>query len=284
LIESFPFGRRAFRFELLPLIAAAKAAAPRPAIVASIRDVLVAKDDPARAAEIVATVERDFDRVLVHGDEALVPLEASFPAATRLAGKLHYTGYVSAAVPPIEAGAGTTGNGEVIVSAGGGAVGMALFRAALAARPLSPLAQAPWRLLTGPHLPAEDHATLLARRPDGVVIERFRADFPDMLHRCALSISQGGYNTTLDILAARARAIVVPFAAGRETEQAMRAGLLARRGALHLVPEATLSGVTLAAAIARALAAPTPTMPVLRRDGAAQTAAYVAALAEDGAR
>jgi predicted glycosyltransferase len=282
LLESFPFGRRAFRFELLPLIAAAHAAEPRIPVVASVRDVLVARDDPKRADEIVATVERDFALVLVHGDPALVPLEASFPAAARIAAKLRYTGYVCEAPEPAAAGrdvAGPDGHGEVIVSAGGGAVGTALFRAALAARGLSPLAAAPWRLLTGPHLPDAAYAALIASRPDGVVVERFRADFPALLRRCALSISQAGYNTTLDILAAGARAIVVPFAAGSETEQAMRAAMLARRGALHILPEASLTGARLAASIADALAAPVPDMPPLRRDGAADTARRIAALA-----
>jgi predicted glycosyltransferase len=278
LIESFPFGRRAFRFELLPLIEAAKAALPRPAIVASIRDVLVARDDPARTEEIVATVERDFDAVLVHGDPAVLPLEASFPAAPRLAAKLSYTGYVTEEPAPAD-DEGSDGRGEVIVSAGGGAVGMALFRAALAARSLTPLAAARWRLLTGPHLADADYAALAAAQGEGIVVERFRRDFRTLLRRCALSISQAGYNTTLDILDARARAVVVPFAAGRETEQALRAALLAGRGALHVVPEAGLTGERLAAAVAAALASPPPRLSPLRRDGAAATASLLAELA-----
>jgi predicted glycosyltransferase len=277
LIESFPFGRRAFRFELLPLIEAAKSAVPRPLIVASVRDVLVVRDDPKRDAEIVATVDGAFDCVLVHGDAALIPLEASFPAARLLAAKLRYTGYVSEPVPDRHS-ADTAGAGEFIVSAGGGAVGMALFRTALAARPLSPLAAATWRLLTGPHLPDADYAELAARAPDGIVIERFRADFPALLRRCLLSISQAGYNTTLDILDSRARAIVVPFSAGRETEQAMRAAFLAQRNALHVLSESDLTGEHLAAAIASALAAPAPDFPPLRRDGAARTASLLASL------
>ena len=277
LIESYPFGRRAFRFELEPLIAAARAAAPRPAIIASIRDVLVARDDPKRAAEIITTVRRDFAAVLVHGDPALVPLGASFPNAAEIADKLHYTGYVCADAAAIPAEG--DGAGEVIVSAGGGGVGLPLLRAALAARPLSPLAAARWRLLAGPHLPEADFAALTVALPEGVVLERFRPDFPALLRRSALSISQAGYNTTLDLLAAGARAIVVPFAAERETEQALRAALLAARGALHVVPEAELSGPRLAAAIAAALAAPRPAMPSLRRDGARQSAAFIAALA-----
>jgi predicted glycosyltransferase len=283
LIESFPFGRRAFRFELLPLIAAARRAAPRPAILASVRDVLVARDDPARAAAIVDTVRRDFDAVLVHGDPALIGLQASFPAAAEIADRLHYTGYVGG---PEGADDGVSGAGEVIVSAGGGAVGLALLRAALAARPLSPLAGARWRLIAGPHLPAADYAALGAGRagepPGGVTLERFRDDFPALLRRCALSISQAGYNTTLDILRARPRAIVVPFAAGGETEQEMRSALLARRGVLHVLHEADLvgpgGGKRLAVAIADALAAPPPTGLEIRRDGAAATAAFIAGL------
>ena len=280
LIESFPFGRRAFRFELAPLIAAARQAVPRPAIIASVRDVLVARDNKARDAEIVATVRRDFDAVLVHSDPALIDLAASFPAAPEIADKLRYTGYV---VAPPGADDGVAGSGEVVVSAGGGAVGLALLRAALAARPLSPLAAAPWRLIAGPRLPDADYAALAAALPHqssgGVTLERFRDDFPALLRRCLLSISQAGYNTTLDIIGARARAIVVPFAVAGETEQAMRSALLAERGVLHVLPEAALDGSRLAAAIAGALAAPPPAGPALRLDGAATAAALIAGLA-----
>jgi predicted glycosyltransferase len=272
LIESFPFGRRAFRFELEPLIAAARRRARRPAIVASVRDVLVTRDDPARSAEIVATVRRDFDRVLVHGDPAVIALDASFPAAGEIADRLRYTGYVTA-----EDGGddGSAGSGEVIVSAGGGAVGLPLLRAALAARPLSPVATVPWRLLAGPHLPGEDYAALAAGLPSGVALERFRADFRAMLCRCRLSISQAGYNTTLDILRARARAIVVPFASAGETEQAMRSALLAERGILRVVPEASLDGASLAAAIDAALRSPSYETQAIALDGAARTAELV---------
>jgi len=45
------------------------------------------------------------------------------------------------------------------------------------------------------------------------------------------SVSQAGYNTILNILAARVPAVVVPFASERETEQAaLRAERLAARG------------------------------------------------------
>ena len=56
-----------------------------------------------------------------------------------------------------------------------------------------------------------------------------------------MSVSQAGYNTVLDILAAHARAVLVPFAAERETEQLLRAERLAALGAVDLVRESELS-------------------------------------------
>ncbi len=74
-----------------------------------------------------------------------------------------------------------------------------------------------------------------------MTIERFRDDFAALLAGCRVSVSQAGYNTVLDILAARARAVLVPFAAERETEQLLRAERLAARGAAELVRESELT-------------------------------------------
>jgi predicted glycosyltransferase len=46
ITEMFPFGRRAFRFELLPLLQEAAAARPRPWRLCSVRDILARKPDP----------------------------------------------------------------------------------------------------------------------------------------------------------------------------------------------------------------------------------------------
>ncbi|MGQ9366336.1 glycosyltransferase family protein [Azospirillum sp. ST 5-10] len=277
LVESFPFARRAFRFELLPLFAAARQRGLPTAV--SVRDILVAKRKPERVAEVVDTVTAFVDHVLVHGDPDLIPFAATFPAADRIAGRIRYTGYV--ANPPSASfgqgdGDGDDGRDEVLVSVGGGAVGLPLLRAALEARPRSPAAGAVWRLLAGPDVPADALAALAAAAPAGVVVERARPDFPALLRRCRLSVSQAGYNTVLDLLQAGCRAVVVPFAAGAETEQALRAGLLADRGRLTVVEEATLSPATLAAGVARALALPPPPPLPLRLDGAAQTARLLA--------
>lgn len=274
LVESFPFGRRAFRFELLPLLEAARAAGT--ATACSVRDILVTKSNPERLEETVATVQRLFDRVLVHGDPDLIPFAATFPAAARIADRIRYTGYVAAPPSPDGGSADGEGEGEVIVSVGGGAVGLPLLRAALGARALGALADTPWRLLAGPDVAEDAVRALAAEAPAGVVVERARPDFPALLRRGRLSISQAGYNTVLDLLQAGCRAVVVPFAAGSETEQATRARLLEGRGRLVVVEEAGLTPQALADGVARALALPpTPAIP-LRLDGAAATAHLLA--------
>jgi predicted glycosyltransferase len=274
VLEAFPFGRRAFRFELEPLIAAARARRPRPLVACSLRDIVVAPAVATRRNEIVARVRADFDIVLVHGDPAFIPLAASFPPAAAIADKLVYTGYVTGEAPA-DREPGGEGAGEVLVSAGGGAVGGALLTTALEARRQGCLAAHGWRLLGGPNLPLAEFAALAARLPERVVLERYRDDFPLLLHRCYVSISQAGYNTVLDILGARAAAVVVPFAAERETEQRLRAQRLAAKGVLQMVAEDELTPGRLAAAIGHAVAA-RPAAFAVDTGGAERTARLLA--------
>ena len=277
LIEAFPFGRRAFRFELDGLIEAARARRPRPLILCSLRDIVVLPNDSRRPREIVDRVRNDFDFVLVHGDPAFIPLEDSFPLASEIGDRLIYTGYIGEALESADAAAadGTAGADEVVVSVGGGAVGSVLLRTAIETRRQGCLANLGWRLLAGPNLPEPEFAALAAALPEGVVLERYRPDFPQMLGRCRVSVSQAGYNTVLDILAARAAAVVVPFASGRETEQSLRAERLAARGVLQLVPENKLSPERLASAIDRAISA-RPATIAIDTGGAGRSARLIA--------
>lgn len=231
VIEMYPFGRRPFRFELLPLLDWAAAQSPKPLVASSVRDILVDKGKPGRAAEIAALVRRFFDLVLVHGDEQLVPFGRTFPEAGAIADRLRYTGYV------VDVPRGTPqdrSKGEVLVSAGGGAVGAPLLQAALAARPLSTLRDRVWRFIAGQNLPENDYAALIAATRDdaGIIVERHRTDFTQLLAACHVSLSQAGYNTVMEILALQTPAVVVPFAEGAESEQSLRAAILAERGAL----------------------------------------------------
>ena len=255
LLELYPFGRRQMRFELLPLLDAALAAKQRPVIACSVRDILVAPPKPERLAEMLDRVEHYFDHVLVHGDPELIPFDRTFPHAAQIAGKLHYTGYVVDRTGR-RGSLGSPGWDEVLVSAGGGAVGDELLRAAIAAKKRSALADKTWRVLIGVKVAEDEFQALqtLANQVGGIVVERARGDFPTLLMNCTLSISQGGYNTLMEGMHAGCRAVIVPYAGGLETEQTLRAQLLADRGVITVVPEGQLSPAAIVTAIDQALA------------------------------
>jgi len=260
LVELFPFGRRQMRFELLPLLEAARERSPRPLVVCSVRDVL--QPNAAREEQALERFERYFDQLLVHGDPDVVPFERSFGRAGLLKEKLHYTGYVVEEIP-----AGEAGKDEVLVSAGGGAVGRRLLQAAVEARPLTTLRNRTWRILAGVNAPEIE-----SLRAPGVIVERARQDFTVRLRNCVLSVSQAGYNTVMETLRARAKAVLVPFAAGAESEQTLRANLLAARGLVEVVEESALGPANLAAAIDRAAAARRPEPGAIDLGGAQRSA------------
>jgi predicted glycosyltransferase len=272
--ELFPFGRRAFRGELVPLLEATRARHPRPVVAASVRDVLVSKPEPERYGWMVELALAHYDRVLVHGDERLLPFAASFPLAASLGGRVVHTGFVGAAPPPPADDAPA-----VLVSAGGGAVGERLLRAALAARPLSRLAGEPWLLAAGQNLPETAFQVLRAITPQDCTLVRWRQDLAALVGSCTVSVSQAGYNTVVEGLAAGARMVLVPFAAGGEDEQTRRARRLQELGLAELVEEATMGPAALAAAIDRLAARPRPAPTDWRLDGAERSAEILAALA-----
>ncbi|MFM9979758.1 MAG: glycosyltransferase, partial [Burkholderiales bacterium] len=140
------------------------------------------------------------------------------------------------------------------------AVGRALLETAIRARPLTSLAGRTWRILCGVNAGGAEMQALTelatSKGEGRVIVERARADFVRMLGVCELSVSQGGYNTVMELLQARARAVVVPFSGGGEIEQTVRTTFLAERGLLEMVAESALDPGVLAAAVNRAASRP----------------------------
>lgn len=272
LIEMYPFGRRQMRFEIEPLIEAARGeTGTRPMIVSSVRDILVEPGKPGRVDEMVDRVRRYFDLVLIHGDAAFISFAATFPQMAEISDISRYTGYV--ADTPYPADPNGPGAGEVIVSTGGGAVSDDMLQAAIDARAISALPDIPWRVLIGHNLPAAEFEAYQRSAPDGVIVERSRTDFRQLLANCTLSISQGGYNTVMEILAAGTRAVCIPYAGGLESEQTLRCNLLADKGALEVVDPGAVTAHSVKDAIARAMVRADEIQAPVDMSGAKNTAA-----------
>ncbi len=286
VIELFPFGRRKFDFELLPLLDAIQ---PSSKVVCSLRDILVSKRQQEQfEQEACALMNQYFDLLLIHSDPSFQKLDETFPRVSELTCEVRYTGFVvrphpagngaederlnRASIRPQDAGAPN----NILVSLGGGRVGHDLIDCAIDA---SALLTTPHRIhiVTGPHCPDEIFAQLQQRiaSHSTITLERFTPDFPALLQQADLSISMAGYNTCMDILATGVRAILYPFTGNNNQEQTMRARKLEQRGRVRLMRQ--LDPASLAVAITQTLQTSVPAIS-LDMNGATETARILSAL------
>lgn len=250
ITELFPFGRRVLSAEFLGLLEAAKALPRPPVILASIRDILAPPSKPSKAIRADEIIARFYDAVLVHSDPVATRLEQSWPVSDMLQARLKYTGYVA----PLAADPHPTqlGEGEILVSAGGGAVGTALFETAIEAAHLMPTRR--WRLLVGgSDSAARVKALERLNPPKGTIIEPARPEFRQMLRHVAASVSMCGYNTALDLMQAGTPAVLVPFDDGAEVEQTLRAESLAQMAAVEVLRSAEMTPRVLCDAVERVM-------------------------------
>lgn len=249
ITELFPFGRRSLSVEFLALIDAAKALPSRPRILCSIRDILAPPSKSSMAEKALDILQSSYDAVLVHSDPNITTLADSWPVTPELDKLLRYTGYVSppAATPHPEG----VGQGEVLVSAGGGSVGQALFECAIEAARQSDLH---WRLLVGGKDRQDRIAALMERAGHlNITIEAVRPDFRQMLHGAACSVSMCGYNTALDLLQTGVPAVLVPFDDGGEVEQTLRAQSLAHQPAIDVLMASDMTPESMANAVVQVM-------------------------------
>lgn len=247
ITEAYPFGRRQLRFELEPLMRAARTAPWRPLTVSSIRDILQEGRKPQSLADSMAAAEAWYDLVLVHGDPALIRIEATLPRAQQIAHKFRYTGLVT---PDAAQALGMPSmTAPVVVSAGGGAVGHALTEAALDAPRHCRRFPAGWLIIVGPERNPADTVALAARAPQGVRVVREVPDLVRVFAAATVSVSRAGYNTVGEVLRAGCPALLVPYAGDGQTEQDRRARLLQERGLVRMLGHDELSPATLGAAV-----------------------------------
>ena len=279
LIEMYPFGRKKFEFELVPLLdEATTRGAPRPVIVCSVRDILVSarKDQAAYDERCSQRANRWFDAVLVHADPVFARLEGSFHPGTPLQVPVHHTGFVAPVDTPDREDR-TAPLRRVLVSSGGGMVGEPLVRAAVEAHEdVFARTGLTTTVIAGPFLPDAVWHWLAEQAACSRHLEAIRRvdDLCLEMRRSAVSVSQGGYNTTMDLLRAHVPAVVVPFGDGGENEQRRRTERLAELGVVRLLAPEAMTGALLTAEIAAALDAP-PAPVTFDLTGAAVSAALI---------
>ncbi|HEV2200094.1 MAG TPA: glycosyltransferase [Bryobacteraceae bacterium] len=278
VIELFPFGRKRFAFELIPLLERTRSRSEETLVACSLRDILVEKPDPAKHEERVSRIVNTyFDLILIHGDPAFQELDETFHRVGDLHCEIQYTGLVQQEEPaltPVPMQFDTVPT--IVASIGSGRYrhGQILLESVIrAAAQLEDKIAHRFRVFAGPFIPPEVYAALeqMARQAPNVEIEKYSPHFIECLKRADLSISMGGYNTIMNILATGVRSLVYPYTANDDLEQQIRARKLASLGVAELLHPEMLAPEVLAPKIAGMLAKK-PARFTFDMDGAANTA------------
>jgi len=235
LIELYPFGRRAFRFELIPVLNFIKDNRRMNCkVVCSMRDILVERTNRLKyESRVVDALNNWFDAVLVHSDPQLIKLDSTFSRLDKIKIPLVYTGFVTPVpdkkrVKYIKENLKSQNKKRLIVaSAGGGNVGAPLLRVVVNAyNELSSKENLMLNVYTGPYMEKEDKQYLQSFSSSSIRVKEFTSDFVSLLGAADLSVSMAGYNTCMNVVAANVPSLVWPF--GQNQEQRERAREITR--------------------------------------------------------
>ena len=282
MVELYPFGRKAFGFELIPIFQAIRRGTLCPSrVVCSLRDVLVEKKDiEAYESRVISALNQWFDALLIHSDAAIVTLDETFSRMTDIRIPVVYTGFVTPR--PLQGDRSAVRqklgiNDEtrlVVASAGGGKVGFELLNAVIRSVAKIPLAGNVYlQVFTGPFMEEGAVRHLQNMGTDRISVLRFTPDFPAYLAAADLSVSMAGYNTCMNIMAARVPSLVWPFSQNRE--QRLRAERISKMGKMRILENADLEPKKLAELITRNLAERCRCDYPIDLDGADHTADWI---------
>ena len=282
IIELYPFGRKAFGFELNPVLKDIRSGRlKRSTVFCSLRDILVEKSDQAAyEARVVDVLNRHFDALLIHADPKLVTLDRTFARVGDLEIPVAYTGYIAPKPPPdsgrlLRRQLGIDDRALFIVaSAGGGKAGIVLLEPLLESLAYLNLGrEIHLHVFTGPFMPEDEFASLARQSNANIKVRRFTSRFLSYLIAADLSVSMGGYNTSMNILTTGVPALIWPYPG--DHEQGLRAARLADIGAAGIIREKDLQPAHLAQLVRSRLVTSIRSQTQVDLEGAVHTAEWL---------
>ncbi len=243
VIELFPFGRRQFSFELIPLLEEIKQKYTVTKIVCSLRDITIRKKEQDRhEKKIIQLMNKYFDLLLIHSDRSFLPLEETFSRVKDINCPVRYTGYVvqeeNKAVNTTEIEIDNRDKPSIVVSIGGGRFGHELLECVVGTAPiLETKIPHQIQVFTGCFIPENKFLELqkLAQKANNINLRKYTNNLIGYLKTADLSISMGGYNTTMNILTTDVRSMILPFTGNGDREQTIRAEKLEQLGVVRVI-------------------------------------------------
>lgn len=265
ITEGYPFSKnKALAFEMVPLLEHIKQSARTTKVICSLRDIIMVKEFADRDAEEQRRCEfvnQYYDAILLHSDPTIHRLEDNISTAEYLTCPVYYTGYVVQSEPdrvefdPADLAILNDPTPKIVISVGGGKLGHDLLDSIIQAAPLLQQ-QISHRIIifAGPLMDEAKYQELekLAQGKTNISLRRFTPSLIAYLDRADLSISLGGYNTTMNILKTGVRSMIYP--SDKDREQAIRAEKLEKLGLLKMIDRSQLDPELLARSIVDYLA------------------------------
>lgn len=262
--EGYPFSKKkSLAFELVPLLEKIKSAGGRTKVVCSLRDIIMVKKygDRAKAEkERCEFMNRYYDMLLIHSDPRIHRLEENFSLTKDLKCKVDYTGYVVQSSPENpeftlkEIVNLNRQKPTILVSVGGGRLGHDLLHCVIdAASIIDSSLPHHIQIFAGPFMPEEKFVQFqdLVADKTNITLERYTPHLLDYMERASLSISLGGYNTTMNVLKTGVNSMIYP--SNKDSEQGIRAKKLEQLGILSVIHPEDLQADRLAQKIATCL-------------------------------
>ena len=244
--EGYPFSKKkSLAFELVPLLERVQSTGRRTKVVCSLRDIIMVKKYRDRAGEEerrCELVNKYYDMLLIHSDPKIHRLEENFSRAKDLTCKVDYTGYVVQSPPenleftPEEIASLNRQEPMILVSVGGGRLGHELLDCVVdTASILQKYLHHHVQVFTGPFMPEEKFAQLqkLAANKTNITLRKYTPHLLAYMEKAALSISLGGYNTTMNVLRTRVNSMIYP--SNKDREQMIRAEKLEKLGIVKVI-------------------------------------------------
>jgi predicted glycosyltransferase len=283
MTELYPFGRTVFGFELQPLLDWIHMGRfGEIKVVCSLRDILVEKRKQEFYEErVINMLHTYFDLLLIHSDDQLLTLDETFSRMNDIQIPVVYTGFVAPKANPAagrqlrrELGIGSDER-LVVVSAGGGRSGYALLNCILDAYPfIKQTDSIRIEMFAGPFREPDEFEKLAAKAANGIRLRHYTRRFLDYLAAADLSISLAGYNTCMNLIAARVPALIYPYS--KQQEQPLRVAKIDKLIPMKILRNKDIEPQRISHYIHEMLleSRPVEAVPV-NLDGAVQTAKYL---------
>ncbi|HEX2729065.1 MAG TPA: glycosyltransferase [Rubrobacteraceae bacterium] len=234
LVDKAPLGMKR---EVYPALSLLRQERPSTLTVLGLRDVM---DEPWRIRRnwreggIVEAIEELYDIVLIYGPREVYDPLPEYGLSESTLERCRYVGYIGRS-PTLEENADRGfGAGYVLVTAGGGADGFFLIKNYLdSLRGRKPSFES--IVVTGPLMDDDSRREIeTLSRGLRVRVTDFQTDMENLIREAGAVVSMGGYNTTIELLAARKAALIVPRVEPR-LEQLIRAERLSQLGLVEMI-------------------------------------------------